>query len=173
MAAAGAIPTLDVQAGAAAFAEDLPRVLQCLGAASLDELGWSMGGPLALFLPVQAVRAEKSDDYLLRLGFQAYRTWPPSAQFVNPATKVFDPAQDARFLPRLISDECRTHLTYGRPSGGSIQLICCSATLEFYQVAHGVEPRHVWNGKVTFLSTITAIRHAMANFYGGNWADGN
>ena len=109
------------------------------------------------------------DNYLLRLDFQAYRTWPPSAQFVNPETGVYSHPDDKRFIPRLTSSECHTHDAYARPNGGTMQLICCSAVLEFYEVSHHVEDQHVWRQTDTFFTTIVAIRKAFVSSYGGRF----
>jgi hypothetical protein len=171
MAAAGATPRLDPQAGLAAFEEDLPRVLRMLDVQSIEELGWSRPTKLSLLVPMVGAPGDRTDEFMLKLGFQAYREWPPSAQFVNPETLNFVMGQDERFVPRLTSGECQTHIAYTHPRGGQIQLICCSATLEFYDVAHGVEPRHVWDGNSTFYSTITAVRRAMNESYQGRFGE--
>lgn len=169
MAQANQRPTADAQAGAAAFDEDLPRVLDLLGAPSIESLGWSKPNRLTLLVPTSGVHNGTKDDFLLRLGFQAYRAWPPSAQFVNPATLTYVMQRDQRFVPRLASPECHTHLAYQKPGGGTVQLICCSATLEFYDVLHSVQPEHVWKGTETFLTTITAIERAMTSCYTGRF----
>ena len=81
------------------------------------------------------------DDYLLRLFFSHYPQSPPSARFVNPATHRFDAATDLRWLPNIQgTNEVFVHPSYNNAG----QLVCCSSTLEFYEVNHGVEPRHRW-----------------------------
>ena len=50
-----------------------------------------------------------------------------------------------------------------------IQLICCSATLEFYEVLHNVEQQHLWSESDTFFTTVMAIRKAFASFYQGRF----
>lgn len=168
MATAAVAPTVDVLAGAAALDEDIPRVLQIEGATSLEELGWRRPNRLALLVPMRGTLAGTTDTYLLRLGFQAYRRGPPSAQFVNPGTLSYTYPQDQHHVPRLTSPECHTHIAY--PKGAStIQLICCSATLEFYEVQHSVEPHHLWRETHTFLTTIVAIRRAFAAYYQGRF----
>jgi hypothetical protein len=162
-------PAMDPMAGAAAFAEDLPRVLKVLGAKSLEELGWTQPDKLTLLVPLKGVKNGVTDEYLLRLGFQAYRTGPPSAQFVDPQTLRYRFPHDQHVMPQLTSQECRTHPGYPSPGRGPIQLICCSATLEFYEVLHNVEPHHVWRNTDTFLTTITAIKRAMSEFYEGRF----
>lgn len=171
MAQAGTLPTLDLQAGAAAFDRDIPRVLALVGATSLVALGWSRPNRLTLLVPMRAVDARGTvEEFLLRLGFEAYPAWPPSAQFVNPSTKTFMSPQDRCFIPKLTSQECHTHAAYGETG---IQLICCSATREFYEVLHSVEARYVWSDRNTFYSTIVAIERAMAESYQGRFtADG-
>jgi hypothetical protein len=174
VAQANVVPTQDLQAGAAAFDEDLPRVLELLGASSLEAMGWSRPNRLSLLVPAAGRWQGREDRYLLRLGFQAYREWPPSAQFVNPETGGYVYPKDQCCVPMLTSPECRTHVAYRRyPQASPIQLICCSATLEFYEVLHPVTPEHLWRETDTFLTTIMAIRRAMTSFYGGrNSADG-
>lgn len=170
MAQANALPTQDLLAGAAALDEDIPRVLRVLGVSSLGELGWRRPNKLSLLVPMTGVFQGREDKYLLRLGFHAYRKWPPSAQFVNPETEHFLYPQDQRFVPRLASAECTTHVAYRRTTQSDpIQLICCSATLEFYEVLHGVKPEHLWKETNTFLSTIMAIRSAFTSSYGGSF----
>lgn len=162
---------MDPKTGAAQLDEDLPRVLRLLEVDDLDALGWRRPNKLTLLVPMTGVMGGRRDDYMVKLGFHSYRAWPPSAQFVNPDTLAFVRGQDDRWVPRLTSNECRTHLTYGHPRGDPIQLICCSATLEFYDVNHGVEPHHVWDGKSTFYTTIAAIRRAFATSYEGRFGD--
>jgi hypothetical protein len=110
------------------------------------------------------------DPYLLRLGFTHYDEWPPSAQFVNPATGAFVLGEDNVHLPRIEgSNELSVHADYGETH---IQLICCSMTLEFYAVKHGVEDRHLWQqGTHTLWTTIHAIdRHLTPQWYRGRWS---
>ena len=169
MVTANERPTIDVQAGAAALDEDIPRVLAMLEASSIEALGWARPNKLTLLIPMTGAREEKTDAYLLRLGFQAYRRWPPSAQFVNPETQTYNHPHDRNFIPRLASEECQTHSEYQKPGGGTMQLICCSATQEFYDVAHDVKPQHLWRSTDTFYKTIVAIRRAFATHYQGRF----
>lgn len=170
MAKANERPTIDVQAGLAALEEDLPRILHLLEAPSIEELGWSRPNKLSLLIPMAGTFNEKVDEYVLRLGFQSYRAWPPSAQFVNPQTGTYVYPQDQQFVPKLSSPECQTHVAYEpRPGGGKIQLVCCSATLEFYEVLHSVQPNHMWRETDTFFTTITAIRKALTSSYQGRF----
>lgn len=137
---------------------------------SLEALGWTQPDALTLLIPLTASIDGSVDDYLLKLGFHYYRDWPPSAQFVNHSTGQYAWPRDQHHVPRLESQECRTHVNYqARPSATGIQLICCSATLEFYQVLHSVEPQHIWNGTSTFLTTLRAIQRAMQTSYKGRF----
>jgi len=169
MAAAGQAPRIDLRAGVTALDEDLPKVLGHLGVASMEALGWSRPEKLVLLVPMKATHEGQTDHFLLRLGFQAYREWPPSAQFVNPETTAYAGLEDRQHLPKLNSPECNMHWNYPRPGGGSMQLICCSATLEFYEVLHGVQPEHLWADHYTFLTTLKAIQRAMESFYQGRF----
>ena len=57
--------------------------------------------------------APAGDDYLLRLYFSHYPDWPPSARFVNPATRQFG-AGDKRWLPMITgANELHVHASYG------------------------------------------------------------
>ena len=167
MAQANEYPTMDPEAGAAALEEDLPRVLRMLGA-SMEELGWTRPNKLTLLIPLSGVYQGHTDDYTLRLGFHAYRAWPPSAQFVNPQTQSYSYPQDQHFVPQLTSGECRTHAQYCHGTK-RIQLICCSATLEFYEVKHNVNPEHLWSDTDNFWTTVNAIKRAMGSFYQGRF----
>lgn len=169
MAAAGHPPVMNTQAGMEALRRDVPRVLRVLGASSLEELGWMQPDPLTLLIPISGSAAGSTDDYLLKFGFHSYPDWPPSAQFVNPETKEYSWPADQRHVPRITSPGCHTHPNYARPQGTGIQLICCSATLEFYEVLHNVEPHHVWNAKYTFFTTLNAIQRAMQSHYLGRF----
>jgi len=162
MAKMGEMPTLNPLQGREALERDLPPVLAALGFRTLEDAGWELTpDKLSLLVPVDGRVGERTDHYLLKLGFHAYRTWPPSAQFVNPATKGYRYPDDVEHLPVLGSPEVHVHPNY-QSSGGTLQLICCSATLEFYQVLHGVEEKHVWDeNRFTFLTTIAAIKAAM------------
>jgi len=164
------VPAADPVRGAAALAEHLPRVLSLERAASLADSGWRQPNQLTLLVPISGTYQNATDSYLLRLGFQAYPEWPPSAQFVNPESLDYRYPADQHHIPRLTSSECQTHAAYQRDGTSMpIQLICCSATLEFYQVLHGVEEKHVWRSTNTFLTTLTAIRRAMVESYQGRF----
>ena len=161
MAEKGKLPTMDPLQGRESLEHDLPVVLTVLGHASLAEAGWVKADALTLLIPVSGIIGERVDHYLLKLGFHAYRAWPPSAQFVNPETRGYKYPEDIHHVPILESPEIHVHPQYGA-QGRHIQLICCSATLEFYQVLHTVEDKHIWDErKFTFLTTITSITGAL------------
>lgn len=170
MGKAGAAPTIDLGAGRAALDADLPRVLRALDASNLDELGWTRPNALTLVVPLEGRHDSAVDRFTLRLGFHAYPSWPPGAQFVNPATLAYDGAGDRVHVPRLVSPECHTHVDYQKSNGEKIQLICCSATQEFYDVLHPVDPAHEWRDGSTFLTTFFAIQRALKSHYQGRFA---
>ena len=163
-------PVVDIARGIAALEEDIPRVLAFLGKTSIEELGWSRPNKSTLLVPMQGTLNEVTEEYLLRLGFSAYRKWPPSAQFVNPDTLAYTHPVDQHHLPILASPECHVHANYAGANGKALQLICCSATQEFYDTAHPVEPDHIWSEHNTFYTTVAAIQKAMTSFYGGRFA---
>ena len=103
-------------------------------------------------------RRPAGDDYLLRLYFSHYPAWPPSARFVNPATRQFA-AGDARWLPAITGvSELHVHANYAGTSG---QVICCSATLEFYLVNHQVADQHRWQPGSSFPATLNVLSRYM------------
>lgn len=167
MAKAQECPIADPHRGRAVFAEHLPRVL---AGRTLEECRWSVAGPLCLFVPVCA-GPEGADDYLLRLGFEYYPTWPPTAHFVNPQTLSFDGARDLYWLPRVEGDSgFAVHQVY-QHSNYSGQLVCCSFTAEFYLILHSVNSEHLWDSeRHTFGATISRVHQALRSpFYKGRF----
>jgi hypothetical protein len=155
-------PIADPHRGRAAFAEHLPRVL---AGRTLEEMGWRAPNALSLLVPVRGA-ANGADDFMLRLGFQYYPEWPPTARFVNPATAEFDASRDLYWLPNVTGDPgfaihpIYSHANYTGP------LICCSYTAEFYQILHDVKLEHQWNSALhTFGATISRIQEALRSEY--------
>lgn len=149
-----------------------------LGGRTLESVGWQRSDPLTLYVPVRGYTSVTSasaygfdpsepasageqpfagapagDDYLLRLYFGHYPRWPPSARFVNPVSRQFGPG-DKQWLPMISgTNELHVHAAYA----GGEQLICCSATLEFYLVNHNVEERHRWRAGSSFAITLNTL----------------
>jgi len=154
-----------------------------LGGRTLESAGWERPDPLTLYIPLRGFTAATAavaygfdpaadpagaveafagapagDDYLLRLYFGHYPAWPPSALFVNPATRQFA-AGDERWLPAINgAGELHVHANYANTSG---QVICCSATLEFYLVNHQVADQHRWQPGSSFASTLNVLSRYM------------
>lgn len=152
----------------AAFEHDLAIVLKGRGV-SWEESGWTRLNELALLIPLIGYRNEVADEpaFTLKLEFRHYPDWPPSAQFVNPVTKGYAFPADSYWLPKLESDEIRTHDNYDNKG----QLICSSVTFEFYDVQHGVEDKFVWkHPRQTFAATLNQIEWALRNHYNGRFA---
>lgn len=162
MAKAGVSPVADPHGGRAKFEAHLPRVL---GTSTLEGLGWRKPNLLTLLVPVFG-GPHQADEYLLRLGFEFYSEWPPTATFVNPKTLRFDADRDLYWLPRIEGDPgLAVHAKY-QATGSTSQLICCSFTAQFYQVLHSVQPEHVWNAEhFTFGATIHRIQRALQSAY--------
>lgn len=168
MAEAGKDPVLATPADAiAALERDLPKVLRDR---TLEEAGWRRLDDLSLLVPMTGVQPNRTvDNYFLRLGFAYYDDWPPSAQFVNPDTLEYNQDTDKCWLPLIDgTDEIRVHAAYDG-GGYKLQLVCCSLTLEFYLVRHGVKEQHVWRrGKNNFAGTLNQINWALkSEFYKG------
>lgn len=155
------LPVVDVHAGRAALAEHLERFLK---ARSLGEVGWAQPDDLTLLIPLfGTTSAGAIDPYLLRLHFDCYPAFPPTARFINPLTGRFDGAADAAWLPKINLAEIKTHLSYGGwPDGRQAQLICTSMNCDFYAVRHSVQKEHMWDPeRHTFSSTLAEIRKGM------------
>jgi hypothetical protein len=158
------------------------HLAQALAGRPLESAGWQRPEPLTLYIPMRGFTTETGassygfdpsadptaagapfagvpagDDYLLRLYFGHYPDWPPSALFVNPATRRFA-AGDERWLP-MITGASEVHVHAAYPNCG--QLICCSATLEFYQVNHQVEDKHRWRPGSSFASLLNVLSRYM------------
>jgi hypothetical protein len=135
----------------------LPLVLAGLGAKSIDEVGWRALGDLGLLVPVAGRTADSKepDSFYLRLEFYHYPDWPPSAQFVNPETLGYVRNVDQYWLPKIEGGEIHVHEHHDDLKR---QLICCSATLEFYEVLHDVKAEYLWDpASHTFAHTINQI----------------
>lgn len=165
MAEAGKAPVLATPSDAiAAFERDLPKALK---GRTMEAAGWRRLDGMTLLVPFQGRQASGTlDDYLLRLGFAYYPDWPPSALFVNPQTSSYDLAKDKCWLPQIDGcNEIAIHADFNQQG----QLVCCSLTLEFYAVRHGVQREHVWNPQEhNFSATINQIDWALkSQFYKG------
>ena len=165
MASAKALPVVvNPLIACAAYEEDLENVLKGRHV-TVEESGWTRLHSLGLLVPIKAKRPGSSapDQFYLRLEFQYYPEWPPSAQFVNPATNVYSGGNDLYWLPKIEgTDEIRIHENYS----GHGQLICSSITLEFYKVLHDVKEQHVWkHPRQNFASTINQIEWALSSSY--------
>jgi hypothetical protein len=158
----GKAPVQDIAHGRGAFADHLERALK---GRTLDDAGWAQPDDLTLLVPVFGTMSdERKDAYMLRLYFDHYPTWPPSALFVNPLTLQYSAAEDAKWVPNAPGHpEIAFHTNYA--TSGQ-QLICCSLTLEFYNVNHSVAPNLVWQGdKQTFMATLAAVKRILVPPY--------
>lgn len=176
MSPAGGTPVpADVGQARAALDSHLDRVL---GGRTLEAVGWERPDALTLYVPLRGYTSSTSasaygfdpsetaadgeqpfagapagDDYLLRLYFSYYPDWPPSARFINPDTRQFQ-AGDNRWLPSITgTNELSVHPSFQVVG----QLICCSATLEFYMVNHAVQDQHRWQPGSSFAITLNAL----------------
>jgi hypothetical protein len=157
----GKAPVQDIAQGRDAFARHLQRALHNR---ALEEVGWAKPDDLTLLVPLFGTTAQgRMDAYLLRLYFDHYPTWPPSALFVNPLTLEYRLPDDKKWMPQADGhQEIAFHTDYT----GKGQLICCSLTLEFYKVNHQVDEKVVWNGETqSFNATIAAIRRVLVPPY--------
>ncbi|WP_434732989.1 hypothetical protein NL154_16435 [Rhizobium sp. YTUHZ044] len=167
MAVHGSRPSLDLRAGRQVLDQHLPRVLEFEGQ-SMEELGWNQLSDRTLLVPMRGTHEGVVEEYLLRLDFIAGADWPPSARFVNPATHDYAGQSDQHYLPQLTSPEVHVHPAYPGPDG-VIQLVCCSAVFEYYDVNHGGEDAILWRTGDTFRNTLSAIGRAFRTNYQGRF----
>lgn len=160
MASLNLSPTPDIQRGIEALEHDLPLVLK---GRSIEQAGWCLLDQLTLLVPFFAKSPTLlSDFYLLKLNFSCYPEWPPGAQFVNPSTLNYVPGEDKKWLPHC---EGTTEIAFHDNYQGK-QLICCSTTLEFYEIRHGVNAEHIWrHPHQNFSATIAAINSGLRPDY--------
>jgi hypothetical protein len=170
MAAHGTRPTLDLTAGRETLERTLPRVLAARDVSAPEDLGWRREGARSLLVPMTGRRGGERDGYLLRLDFATGPEWPPSARFVNPDTLDYVVGADRRHAPQITSPEVHVHPEYGGPDG-VIQLVCCSAVREYYDVLHGGEEHILWTERDDFLLTLSAIGRALGSHYQGRFPD--
>lgn len=161
-------PTLDLAAGRSALAHQMARVLS-FKEKTLHELGWRQPSDRTLLIPMSGNSNGATDTYLLRLDFVSGGDWPPRAKFVNPETLAYVINTDQHHLPKISSDQVNVHPAYQSPDGRTLQLICCSAVFEYYDVSHGGEDNILWRGTDTFLNTLNAIERAFKTHYTGRF----
>lgn len=142
-----------------ALDRDMPQVLRGM---SLKDAGWQRPDPLTLFVPAWGNPDSGSPDfYLLRLYFSHYPDWPPSAKFVNPLTREYDPQNDQKWLPRIEGNpRIQVHAIYNTGSG-PIQLVCSSMILEFYIIRHSGKEAEIWTAQHNFAATLNEIRQGL------------
>lgn len=156
------MPAQDIHSGREAFQRDLQLILKD---GTLTDRGWSKPDDLTLLVPmlVENVHQRQVDFYLLRLFFDHYPKGPPSAQFINPMTMSYVYPDDVCWVPR---SEGAPDIAFHPNYNNAGQLICSSATLEFYKVNHSVNAEHVWNPeRMNFLATLAAIRRGLVPSY--------
>ena len=161
-------PSLDVHAGRQVLDQHLPRVLAFLNQ-TMEQLGWRQPSARTLLVPMRAQHNGLTDEYLLRLDFLAGPEWPPSARFVDPESLDYRPLVDQHHMPQLTTPEVHTHAAYQTGDGRTLQLICCSAVFEYYDVSHGGDDSILWQDTDTFLSTLRAIERAFQISYQGRF----
>ncbi|MDW9819529.1 hypothetical protein GOB25_31785 [Sinorhizobium meliloti] len=116
--------------------QHLPRVLAFKGQ-TMEELGWQQPSDRTLLVPMRGELRSVAEDYLLRLDFLTGTEWPPRVIFVNPATLHYKINVDQHHLPILASREVHVQPAYQSGDGRVLQLICCSAVFQYYDVGHG------------------------------------
>lgn len=168
MASHSSRPTVDLAAGKQVLEEHLPRVL-AFKKQTMEELGWRRLSDRSLLVTLKGFHSGQHDDYLLRLDFLTGAAWPPSARFVNPDTLDYTLHADQHHLPILASPEVHMHPEYASGDGRTLQLICCSAVYQYYDVSHGGDDSILWRDTDTFLTTVGAIERAFATHYTGRF----
>lgn len=154
-------PVVNVHEGRAALAEHLERYL---AGRSLAQIGWTQPDDSTLLVPVFGTHGSGQRDlYLLRLHFDCYPDFPPTARFINPLTGRFDGPADVAWLPNIEMGELKVHSQYSWPNGKLDQLVCSSMNCDFYRVAHSVERSNLWDrNRHTFGSTLAVLRAGLS-----------
>ena len=164
----------DPATACAALDADIEKLLVAKGLSSISELGWERPSKLRLHIPMRARRGNSEDEFLLELGFSHYPTWPPSARFINPQTKEYDPGADLQWLPIIQgTNSIQTHKSYSNVQGlVSHGFICCSFTLDFYLQRHSLQPEDHWQAcPRTFYATVHRIQTALRDHYKGRFSE--
>lgn len=157
----------DPTIASAVFAEHLdlfwrgPRPLELgLNRTKIDDLH-----ELVEFLAIRPDGAV--DPYFVLLGAEYYDLWPPTAAFVDPATR--QPAvTGSRWWPRLRQNPPwgALHNSYKFRDGSVGQMICISFTAEYYRTQHNPPEDAVWKqGRHTAAATITRIAKMLREPY--------
>jgi hypothetical protein len=163
-------PTLDLTAGHEVLDKDLAAALAYYDVGEPEALGWRRQGPRCLLIPISGIHDGAADEFLLKLEFKTGREWPPSAQFIDPESLIYRGLEDQHHLPQIRSSEVNVHASYAcQHVAVPIQLICCSATYEYYDVLHGGEDGVLWKENYSFLVTVSAIKRAMGSHYFGRF----
>ena len=150
-----------------------------LGGRTLEAVGWDRPDPLTLYVPLRGYTSDTSASptvstrpSLPRAGssrsLAARRVMTTCYACTSAITRTgrHRPGSSTRPLgssDRMTSDGCRlisgtnelhVHASYG---ASGEQLICCSATLEFYLVNHEVEDQHRWRPGTSFAVTLNTL----------------
>lgn len=135
---------------------------------ALEGYTWEQDGPLAILVQMEGRRATSEvDRYLARLSFLYYPTWPPSATFVNPGTRRYDPKFWPDVDPSVMGATLALHPVYADAPEG---LVCNSMFFEYYfwgghmpgEVVRWDPTRH------TFAASLNELRiHLRPPYYRG------
>jgi hypothetical protein len=134
---------------------------------ALEGYTFDYDGDRTVYVAMQGTRSDGNrDDYLVRLTFLYYPTWPPSVVFVNSETKQYEgvPAQ----WPKITgSPRMAFYPSYGDAPAG---MVCNSMTFEYYfWGGHAPSPSIQWKAGVhTFAATIAELTdHLRPPYYIG------
>lgn len=120
---------------------------------ALDGYKYEYDNDRTVYVHMAGIRADgTTDEYLVRLTFLYYPTYPPSVTFVNPATKQYD----GTHWPAGNSPRLAFHARYGDAPAG---MVCNSMTFEYYfWGGHNPTPEISWNPQIhTFAATIAEL----------------
>lgn len=135
---------------------------------ALDDFEWEQDGPLAIFVHLEGRRVDGTvDRYLARLSFLYYPAWPPSATFVNPDTRRYDPKSWPDVDTTVSGATLALHPVYGDAPEG---LICNSMFFEYYfWGGHAPGGNIRWDpARHTFAASLNELRiHLLPPYYRG------
>lgn len=170
------LPTpVDLEIAAATFLRDLD---QLWASGKPEERGWQRQqlDPLHELIALPGRRDDAPDDeYFVELGAKYYDYWPPTTAFVDPVTQTeaqpntrwwpkIEGADEFGFTPTAFPAGYVTRL--GQPMQ---QLICFTATAQYYMVNHNPPEHTVWKqGDHTLARTLGRLHELLGPpFYKG------
>jgi hypothetical protein len=113
------------------------------------QYGWVIQklDPITLIVVLKArILDGLKDTFTLRLTCETCPAMPPDVRFVNPDTLDYDFTTDKKYVAKLTSPSCTTHLSYSYnpPYKYGPQLVCTSMSYGYYVSNHSPTVEQKW-----------------------------